>query len=359
MSYEIRIRPGVLIIERKDGIFVGHVGDQLILPDLHLRAVLRRLLKWQSIEEIHYESAEVTPEDLTNVVKQLHMKNFLEKRNPGVLEPEIVITHMNEIGLAVAPQFYEDGFSVSTWDKRNVQLADVHGAFVRVANHKETFQEILSSQLREMINSGHVLKNADRTPSTSSLNSSVNAPLHSTLHTSRRDSRFKNPPSGAELRDNREQLIALVTTYPEPELLAFLMENQITHLFVSATAFGALIGPLVEPGKSPCFHCVELHRSDRDPHWQNVALTLFSDRFDRAPAASTHLASAITADFVRSLVRNERVHQPLARITTFHLPSAAPITHDWQPRIREEGHTWTFHPECSCHWNGGLSTRVK
>ena len=250
-----------------------------------------------------------------------------------MLVPEIVITHMNEIGLAVAPQFYEDGFSVSTWDKRNVQLADVHGAFVRVANHKETFQEILSAQLREMINSGHVLKNADRTPSTSSLNSSVNSPLNSTLHTSRRDSRFKNPPSGAELRDNREQLIVLVTTYPEPELLAFLMENQITHLFVSATAIGALIGPLVEPGKSPCFHCVELHRSDRDPHWQNVALTLFSDRLDRAPTASAHLASAITADFVRSLVRNERVHQPLARITTFHLPSAAPITHDWQPRI--------------------------
>lgn len=263
---------------------------------------------------------------------------------------------MNEIGLAIAPLLLEEMFHVSTLDKRLVHLKDVRGAFVRVANQKDSFDDILAAQFRELINSGNVKADSKK--------GSYNAKQPPHFISGQRESASESAESvkgvgsvkGFDNSGIHENALVLVTTYPEPELLAFLMEHQITHLFVSATALGALIGPLVHPGVSPCFHCIELHRSERDPQWQSVALTLFSDRMEQVPMANAHLTSALTAEFIRSVARTPSTAARVARTSAFSVQSA---TSDTGWGVREEGHTWSFHPECSCHWKGALSTRAQ
>ncbi len=356
MSHEIRIKPGVLIMERRDGLFIGHISDQLILPDLKFRALLRALHDWQSINCLVERNHDISVREINTLIEQLHAKYFLEKRMLNVLPKEIVISHMNEIGLAIAPLLLEEMFQVSTLDKRLVHLKDVRGAFVRVANQRDSFDNILASQFRELINSGNLKADSKR--------GSYNAMQPPHLVSGQRESVSESvggvesvgSVKGFDSFGIHENSLVLITTYPEPELLAFLMEHQITHLFVSATALGALIGPLVHPGVSPCFHCIELHRSERDPQWQSVALTLFSDRMEQVPMANAHLTSALTAEFIRSLAVNTRILEHVGRTSAFSLQSA---TSDTGWGIREEGHTWSFHPECSCHWKGALSTRAQ
>ena len=72
--------------------------------------------------------------------------------------------------------------------------------------------------------------------------------------------------------------------------------------------------------------------------------------------ANAHLTSALTAEFIRSLAVNTRILEHVGRTSAFSLQSA---TSDTGWGIREEGHTWSFHPECSCHWKGALSTRAQ
>lgn len=356
MNHEIRIKPGVLIIERRDGLFIGHISDQLIFPDMRFRALLRALHNWELIDHIIDLNHDISVEEIKKLIEQLHAKHFLEKRILSELPQEIVISHMNEIGLAIAPLLLEEMFHVSTLDKRLAQLKDVRGSFVRVANQKDSFDNILASQSRELINSGNLKADSKK--------GSYNAKQPPHLVSGQRESASESTESvkgvgsvkGFDNSGIHENALVLVTTYPEPELLAFLMEHQITHLFVSATALGALIGPLVHPGVSPCFHCIELHRSERDPQWQSVALTLFADRMEQVPMANAHLTSALTAEFIRSVARTPSTGARVARTSAFSVQSAISDT-GWG--VREEGHTWSFHPECSCHWKGALSTRAQ
>ena len=338
MDQQIRIRPGLICIERTDGFFIGHVDNQIILSDLKLKPLIRRLHEWQSLDEIIHDNSDLPLEAIQNLIEQLHGKNFLEKRVSGPSKKEIVISHMNEIGLALAPILFEEGFDISTLDQSSVHLADVRGAFIRVANHRESFQEILGSQLREIINSGNLKGVAGKVFNDSSSRSLQSSALIE------------------QAKENRNEVIALVTAYPEPELLAFLMENHVAHLFVSTTPFGALIGPFVKPGKSPCFHCIELHRSERDTQWQSIALTLFSDRRAQSPMGQALFAAALAEDALHSIIRGEFAHETVARTWAVYLPSA---NSDSSWGIREEDHIWSFHRECSCHWGSELSTRAQ
>jgi hypothetical protein len=267
MDRELRINPGLVCIERSDGYFVGHLNDQLLFPNVNLTSLLRKLQTWQpykTLKDIAVTHQIGSEDSVNKLLEQLDAKGFLEWRSVEIQQPEIFISHMNEIGLALAPILFQDGFAVETFDQRTVRFSDVRGSFVRVANHGEKFDSVLNSQVREIINSGHSIHSAEY-----SLGRNSGATNY--------QSADKN--SHKPLKDQQEQKkFVVVTAYPEPELLASLMEGEIPHLFIFSVPGGAFIGPLVRPGKNPCFHCIELQRSDNDRNWQNVALTLFSDR---------------------------------------------------------------------------------
>ena len=140
----------------------------------------------------------------------------------------------------------------------------------------------------------------------------------------------------------------MITIYPEPEHLAELMQEGIEHLCALVTPFGAHIGPYVIPGRTPCFHCIELHRSERDSYWQQVATALFIDRTERVGLAQAFFTVAILESYLLRLLNGEVPHDLLSQSATYSLATQGEVKH-----------IWGFHPDCSCHWGEGLSTRVR
>lgn len=53
-----------------------------------------------------------------------------------------------------------------------------------------------------------------------------------------------------------------------------LTETDQPHLSVVAREASVLVGPLVLPGCTACLHCLDLHRTDLDPLWPQVATQL-------------------------------------------------------------------------------------
>ena len=317
MTDYIRLKENVLVIPQNESIFVGHLDVKLQFSDTSILSLLRELKLWCNLKDLsvrHKESQNV----LYALLSELNRSNLLEKRNKFHLNKEVVISHMNEIGLLISAMLIEEGLQVATLDKRVATFSDVRGQLVQVANVGDRFQDILDAQRREIINSGNKsigLENEERVRAESARS-------------------------------------VLITTYPEPELLAYLMAEGIDHLCVIGTANGVQIGPFVRPGVTPCFHCIELHKSDQDDQWLTVAATLFSKRLLRISMQHALLGATLGAKFVMG----EFAHHIDAQTTMIYF-NQNPVSDYWG--FREERHTWSFHPKCSCHWSRALSTRAK
>mgnify|MGYP003346211328 FL=1 len=189
-------------------------------------------------------------------------------------------------------------------------ISDVRGQFIRVSDVGLSFKEILAAQRREVRNSSQ----ENFTPQI----------------------------------NNNPRTLVILTAYPEPELLASLMSEGLEFISALATPFGALIGPLVKPGISPCFHCVELERSDRDSNWQKIAATLFMERNQKVAMPFAFLAVALLTQFLPGFQESEIPHQMLGATLSLVIgDSRQPAS---EPSIASTWEKWRFHPACSCHW---------
>ena len=316
MSVFIRLNENIIDVECNDGVFVGHLDNHILFSDSSVRSLLRELRNWVNVKEL-LEHTSITPALLYETINALDVRGFIETRTSQTLNQEITISHLNEIGLVISGILSESGVVTHTLDKRLASLSDVRGQFVKISNLGESFHAILDSQKREIINSGKKYFDGVKTPE--------------------------------ELSS-----LVLITTYPEPELLAYLMGEGINHLIVLATANGAQIGPFVAPGHTPCFHCYEIHRSDEDDQWSKVATTLFSRRFAPIPMERAMMISALIAP----LLLNNPVTAFAAKTPGYLEISFSQNSESGTWNLREENHTGAFHPECSCHWSRSLSTRA-
>ncbi len=110
------------------------------------------------------------------------------------------------------------------------------------------------------------------------------------------------------------------------------LRRDIRHLPLVAVDGAVHIGPLVDPGTSPCLHCVHLARTDADPAWPAIATQLWG----RAAAGTSGvLVAEAAARAVRLLVDDGPPEPPGV---------------EW--RVEESGRvsatTWSRHPGCSC-----------
>lgn len=309
MVRKIKFRSGVVVIEENDGIFVGHIQKSIFFADKNLRPLLRQLFEWISLEAlIALHQQELG--SLSEVLARLESANFLEICEKDFDEFECVISHMNEIGILLAPLLVEYGFQVRTLDTRRSTISDVRGQFIRISDVGISFNKLLAAQKREVRNSS---SDIFTTPAK------------------------KNPKT-----------LAILTAYPEPELVASLMSEGIEFIPAIATPFGALIGPLVKPGISPCFYCIELARSDRHRNWQKIAATLFMSRYEKVAMPSALLAVAVLTEFLGGFQESEIPHQMLGATLSLLLGNSRKRSNE--PTIESSWERWEFHPACSCHW---------
>lgn len=317
MESYFRIHPGVLILERADGIYIGHIDSYEIIHDLSMLPLLRAMREWTCTRDL-VDITDYEERAIKTLIALLKRKDLIDIRPAAYRSDEIVISHFNEIGSHLSSILFERGFAVATLDKRFASMNDVRGQMIKVENVGESFEKILLKQEREITNSGFISQRRSRNG-------------------------MKNARS-----------LIVFTAYPEPETLAQLMADGTPHLYIATTPLGVHAGPIVIPGATPCFHCIELHRSNRDPYWQKVAALLFSERLDRAPMHHALLAAASAAQLITSFNEREIAHDRIALTTTLKFESANSVG---GCAIRAENLSWDFHPECSCHWGGVLSTR--
>lgn len=104
--------------------------------------------------------------------------------------------------------------------------------------------------------------------------------------------------SRVEVRMPRDPALAVLTpvaSVPAPELVASVRHRP--HLLAVVSETTASVGPLVDPGRTPCLRCIAIGRGERDPQWPTLAAQLVSTPAHVEPCdiALATLTAALTA----------------------------------------------------------------
>jgi bacteriocin biosynthesis cyclodehydratase domain-containing protein len=125
----------------------------------------------------------------------------------------------------------------------------------------------------------------------------------------------------------------------DPDSYGFWLRRDLPHLPVVFGDDSVQVGPVVEPGHSPCLYCLEHYRRDADASWSAIASQLWG----RRSSSETPLVSAETAARVSRLVLDrlrsgaQRGRALSARSFRIDVASGEVTRRDWMP-----------HPDCGC-----------
>lgn len=143
----------------------------------------------------------------------------------------------------------------------------------------------------------------------------------------------------------RPDLVVLVATHViDPRRYIRWLSLDIPHLAVVYTDTGARVGPLVEPGASPCLHCLARHNAERDPAWPAIASQLLGQgaASEREPLVS--VVAGLAARLAEVRLRNG-----------INVLDSASLSFDARSLTgRRAEHRQ--HPECGCRSLTGTGT---
>ncbi|WP_033290329.1 ThiF family adenylyltransferase [Amycolatopsis jejuensis] len=127
------------------------------------------------------------------------------------------------------------------------------------------------------------------------------------------------------------------TLVPPPEEVAELVDAGISHLPARVCEGTGVVGPLVEPGRSACLRCCDLHRTDEDSSWPRIATQLVG-RVPRPDLGAVQACAALAvAQAMRVFSPSET--RPPAWNTTLEIDS-------YDGELRRQ--IWEPHPDCGC-----------
>ncbi len=100
--------------------------------------------------------------------------------------------------------------------------------------------------------------------------------------------------SAAATDEDSDLGIAIGHYVLDPESYGFWLRRDLPHLPVVFGDDSVLIGPLVEPGRSPCLYCLEHYRRDADASWSAIASQLWGRRTrSETPLVSVEVAARL------------------------------------------------------------------
>jgi bacteriocin biosynthesis cyclodehydratase domain-containing protein len=130
----------------------------------------------------------------------------------------------------------------------------------------------------------------------------------------------------------------------EPDSYGFWLRRDLPHLPVVFGDDSVLLGPLVEPGSTPCLFCLEHYRRDADASWSAIASQLWG----RRSLAETALVSTEVAARVSRLVLGRLV---LGRLNGGRQPGRTLAARSFRLAVDTGEVTrrdWMPHPDCGC-----------
>lgn len=358
-----RLKVGVLVSPRTDGLFVGTFDDALIIDLPGARAALALCDGSKSINSIA-TSVGILASDLIELISTLNCSSFVTfgKISNQKLLPEmqlmdwyqqsssigqqesmekrltstVFVSKLNRIGFALSGILLASGVgTVISDDNRKITIEDIVGGYLRLSDVGRTRNEVLIDQSRENAQSKNV-------------------------------NNLSHVNHGSNPNQVKNSSLIIATSPPDPELLAEWMRGNTPFSLIDGLDRDNLtFGPFVNPGKDACPRCIDLHCLDRDPNWNSVSLAHFLDRRRELSSPLAMLGASIGAIFALAqldqLVHPDRVDQMSRmdsmdqnkaenqRSSQFQLRgktitySASELTH---PIIRR----WSRHPLCGCSW---------
>jgi bacteriocin biosynthesis cyclodehydratase domain-containing protein len=133
----------------------------------------------------------------------------------------------------------------------------------------------------------------------------------------------------------------------DPDSYGFWLRRDLPHLPVVFGDDSVQVGPLVEPGSSPCLYCLEHYRRDADASWSAIASQLWGRRSSSETAL---VAAEVAARVARLVLLRLETGRPSTRSMTARsfriaVDSGEVTRRDWMP-----------HPDCGCvALPGGIS----
>lgn len=138
--------------------------------------------------------------------------------------------------------------------------------------------------------------------------------------------------------DAADLTIVVADAYePDRAITTELTRADHPHLLVRPRAHGAVVGPLVVPGRTSCQRCSDLRRTRSDPAWPRMLAQLCRTRapWDRLAA---EWAAALATTQVLARLAGRSVETESATL------ELGPVDWSWQRR------TWPADPGCGCCW---------
>lgn len=137
-----------------------------------------------------------------------------------------------------------------------------------------------------------------------------------------------------------EKFLTIIFGAPDPAKINALLTSNLPHLFISALDATAIrIGPLVIPGKSPCFRCLELSQFDQSP-----LLSQIHQARTFAPISQLNVASAtLVAGMIAQSVLNY-LDTGLSELIGSQI-----IIDTGQP-CNPQHIAYSINPACGCAW---------
>lgn len=112
------------------------------------------------------------------------------------------------------------------------------------------------------------------------------------------------------------------------------------HLPVVVQPRRVVVGPLGGRPDDPCLHCLDRHRTDRDPGWPELATWLGHPTEQVAPLAVPADVLVAAEGVVRLVVRSVLEDRPVTPGLSHEIGSSAPHL---------VSRTWVRHPACPWH----------
>jgi len=139
-------------------------------------------------------------------------------------------------------------------------------------------------------------------------------------------------------RDDDEPDLVVLTGHfvLRPDEHGSWLRRDIPHLPVLFGDTAVEIGPLVEPGRTACLHCVALHRRDDDEAWPQLAAQLLG----RRGGAETALTVLEAVSEAARRVQRRLGHGPDDEARSVRIAALDGA---------RTGRLWPRHAECGCH----------
>ncbi|CAN5274848.1 TOMM precursor leader peptide-binding protein [soil metagenome] len=138
----------------------------------------------------------------------------------------------------------------------------------------------------------------------------------------------------------RVDLVVLAPARPEQlDDARRVVPDGTPHLLAEVRETVGVVGPLVLPGRTACLHCLDLTRSDLDPHWPVLAAQLSQPSRARTPCDGPLALAVASQAAMQSLALLDGTSDPASLSGTLEL--ALP---DWRWRRR----SWPVHRDCGC-----------